>query len=133
MSVEPNEPQPERHLRNITSSDARLRKIASWVAMFGTSLLAAYFFGFLIYHSLRPTTSSGSWFITVLEKQFAATMAVPLSAIGSVCIILMLKATAGPIEFEGLGFKFRGASGPIVLWVLCFLSMILAVHLLWKP
>jgi hypothetical protein len=100
--------------------------------MFGTSLLAAYFFGFLSYHSLRPTTSSGSWVISVLEKQFAATIAVPLSAIASVCIILLLKATAGPIEFEGLGFKFQGASGPIVLWVLCFLSMILAVQLLWK-
>jgi hypothetical protein len=133
MSSEVQESHSEAHHRSLTSSDARLRRIASWVTMFGTALFAAYFFGFLIYHSLRPTASSGSWLITTLDRQFAATIGVPLSAISSVCIILLLKATAGPIEFEGLGFKFRGASGPIVLWVFCFLSMIFAEHLLWKP
>lgn len=116
----------------ITSSDIMLRMIASWVIMFGTCLFAAMFFGFLIYHSLWPTTSSGSWFVSILEKQFGATVALPLSGIASVCVILLLKATTGPIEFEGLGFKFRGASGPIVLWVMCFLAMVLGIHLLWK-
>jgi hypothetical protein len=38
----------------------------------------------------------------------------------------------GPIEFEAFGFKLRGASGPIVLWVFCFLSIAAAFQLLWR-
>jgi hypothetical protein len=45
--------------------------------------------------------------------------------------VSLLKVTSGPIEFEAIGFKFRGASGPIVLWVFCFLSIAVAFHLLW--
>jgi len=98
----------------------------------GTWVLAAYFFGFLIFHSCTRTTSEGSWFIRILENHFAATLGVPLSAVASVCIVLLLKATTGPIEYEGMGFKFRGASGPIILWILCFSAMIGGVALLWN-
>jgi hypothetical protein len=121
MPPEENEPE----------SDLLLRKIASWAAILGTWGLGAYFFGWLIYHSLWHTSSSNSWFVAVIEKQYAATIGIPLSAISSACLVLLLRATAGPIEFEGLGFKFRGASGPAVLWIFCFLAMILALKLLW--
>jgi hypothetical protein len=114
-----------------SQSDAVLRKLASWLAILGTWVFAAYFFGFLIYHSLWPTSSANSWFIRVLERHYAASIGLPLSAISAACIVLLLKATAGPIEFEALGFKFRGASGPVVLWIFCFLAMILGLRLLW--
>jgi len=48
----------------------------------------------------------------------------------SLLIVLTLRFTVGPIEFEGLGFKFRGASGPVVLWVLCFLAIVAGLMLL---
>jgi len=132
MESELKEPRTETHSRSLTSSEASLRRIASWVAILGTWVFAAYFFGFLIYHSCQRTASEGSWFIQILEKHFAAALGVPLSAISSACIVLLLKATTGPIEFEGMGFKFRAASGPIILWILCFLAMILGVYLLWN-
>jgi len=37
-----------------------------------------------------------------------------------------------PIEFEGLGFKLKGAAGEIVLWMLCFLAISGAIRLLSK-
>jgi hypothetical protein len=132
VEQEARESHAEGRTRSITSAEARLRKLATWIAVLGTWTIAAYFFGFLIYHSIRPTNSSGSWFLSVLEKHFAACLGVPLSAISAACIVMLLKATAGPIEFEGLGFKFRGASGPIILWMICFLAMILGVYLLWN-
>lgn len=115
-----------------SKSELFLRRVAAWAAILGSSLLGAYFFAFLIYHSIRPTTSSGSWFIGIIEKHYAATIAVPLSAIAAICVVLALKATTGPIEFEALGFKFRGASGPLVFWLICFLAMVWAVWLLWN-
>ena len=113
-------------------SDVALRRVASWLAILGTWALAGYFFGFLIYHSLWPTSSRSSWLIRVIELHYAATIGLPMSAISSACIVLLLKATAGPIEFEALGFRFRGASGPVVLWIFCFLAMIAALRLLWN-
>ena len=32
--------------------------------------------------------------------------------------------------FNGL-LKFEGASGPIILWMICFLSIVVSVKLLW--
>jgi hypothetical protein len=47
------------------------------------------------------------------------------------CIVLYLEAKSGLIEFEGFGFKFRGASGEIILWVICFLAIMAAIKALW--
>jgi hypothetical protein len=56
-----------------------------------------------------------------------------MAAIGSFMIIVLLRQTnQGPIEFEGLGFKFRGASGPVVLWAVCFFVISLAIKMHWK-
>jgi hypothetical protein len=113
-------------------TETQIRKVASWIAIIGTSVFAGYFFGFLIYHSAFGPASPANWFTRVLEAEFAATIGVPLSAISAACIVLLLKAATGPIEFEALGFKFRGASGPIVLWVFCFLEIIAGMKLLWR-
>ena len=41
-------------------------------------------------------------------------------------------SATGPIEMEALGFKFRGASGPVVLRIFCFLVIVFGVYLLWN-
>jgi hypothetical protein len=48
----------------------------------------------------------------------------------STFIVLFLKYSAGPIEFEGLTFRFKGASGPVVLWALCFLVIVIGLSTL---
>ena len=54
-----------------------------------------------------------------------------MSAISAFCLVALLEISRGPIEFEVMVFKFKGASGPVVLWVFCFLAIIFAVNLLW--
>jgi hypothetical protein len=62
----------------------------------------------------------GSGFLSVIEKHFAATIGVPLSAISAACIILLLGATTGgSLEFTFLGQRFSGVSGPVTLWAVC--------------
>ncbi len=39
-------------------------------------------------------------------------------------VVYVFKATDGEIEFEAGPVKFRGASGPVVLWVLSFLAVV---------
>jgi hypothetical protein len=64
-------------------------------------------------------------------SHFAATIGLPSAALASLCIVIVLEGTAGPIQLEALGFKFKGAAGPIVFWIFCFLAIAFAIHLLW--
>jgi hypothetical protein len=57
---------------------------------------------------------------------------VPLAALVALCIVIVLENTSGHIEMEGpLGFKFKGASGPVILWICCFLAIVGAIKLTW--
>ena len=110
---------------------SKLRKWITWAAVVGTALWAGYFFVFLIYQSLAGSTTPDSWFTRMVQEHPAATIGVAMSAITAFCLVAILEISRGAIEFEALGFKFRGASGPVVLWVFCFLVMIFSVWLLW--
>ena len=112
---------------------SELQSFASWIAIVGTCTLGLYFSGFLVYHTLKRTTSEGSWFLEIIEKHFAATIGVPLSAISAVCVVIALGATVGgSLEFSIFGLSFSGISGPVTLWLICFLATVFSLKLLWK-
>lgn len=67
----------------------------------------------------------------VVRDHFAAVIGLPMAGILALWVVTILRSQSGPIEFEALGFKFRGASGPVVLWIACFLSIALSIRLLW--
>jgi len=105
MNNENLDPEPE----------SRFRRYANWSIVIGTGLGTSYFLGFLVYHSLVPVSTINNWFLQILEKHYAACIGVPMSAIAAFCVVLLLKVVSiGSIEIEALGFKFRGASGPVV-------------------
>ncbi len=121
------QPEPEE-----TDSERRFRRYANWTIIVGTGIAASYFLCFLVYHSLSGQSTAENWLLQVLHEHYAATIGVPLSAMSAFCVVLLLRVVyTGPIEMEALGFKFRGASGPVVLWVFCFLAIIFGFWLLW--
>jgi hypothetical protein len=67
----------------------------------------------------------------VLAQHFAAVVGLPVAVTVAFVIVSFLRQTDGPIEFEGLGFKFKGAAGQVVMWALCFMSMAAAIHWCW--
>jgi len=69
--------------------------------------------------------------LEIARKNFAAIVGLPVAAVFAVFLVVVLQQTSGPVKFEGLGFKFEGTSGQVVLWVLCFLAMAGAIKLLW--
>ena len=71
------------------------------------------------------------FFVDMATEHPLAIVGMPSCAIAALCLVLLLRTTSGEIEFEGLGFKFKGASGPIVMWVLCFLVMGLVLKAVW--
>jgi hypothetical protein len=66
-----------------------------------------------------------------MRDHYVFFVGVPTSAIVAYVLVSVLEHTRGEIEFETVGFKFKGASGPIVLWVLVFLALIIAIRVTW--
>src|SRR5262245_9776531 len=113
-------------------SEKNFRRAVTWFTIGGTCLLAGFFFLYLAHQTIMGSLVPKSWLVDLLTRHYAGMVGVPLSAVTAFCIVSLLKVTNGPIEFEAPGFKFRGASGPIVLWVFCFLAIVLAFKFLWS-
>ena len=64
-------------------------------------------------------------------QHYSGIVLAPVSAAVAFCVITAFSQTEGPIRFKGLGFEFEGASGPVVLWVLCWLAIMAAIRLIW--
>ncbi|MDO9311465.1 MAG: hypothetical protein Q7T85_07180 [Nitrosomonas sp.] len=97
----------------------------------GTLFWTGFFFALLIYQSFYGEAIPKNWFLQMLQQHPAATIGIGISAISAFFVVAVLELTGGAIQFEVLGFKFQGAAGQVVLWVLCFLSMVFAVWFLW--
>jgi hypothetical protein len=67
----------------------------------------------------------------VIFYDFPATIGLPMAASASFVVIAFFRSSEGPIKFEAFGLKFEGASGPIVMWVLCFVAIAGAIKALW--
>jgi hypothetical protein len=120
------------HFSSEAAFNSTLRKYAAIAVFVGVGVLAVMFIVFITVHLFWKTSASDSWLLQIINAQFPGMIAVPLSALASLCVVLALKASAGPIEFEAVGFKFSGASGPLAFWVVIFIEFIWAVHYLWK-
>jgi hypothetical protein len=65
-----------------------------------------------------------------LHPSFMPFVYVAVAAILAFTVVLTFDiAVGGTIDFEFLGQKFRGASGPVVLWILSFLTIMLGFRL----
>ena len=117
----------ENQILNESTLTPSMKRLIIWGGMIAAGLIGLSYVIFIIYWTWKEE----GWVKPVITKHFAATIGLPLSAIGAFLLVTVLQISAGKIEFEALGFKFRGASGPAVLWVLCFLAIATAIKVLW--
>ncbi len=68
-----------------------------------------------------------------IMDNFASIIGLPFAAIASFVVVALFQQGEGPMEFSGLGFTFKGASGQVALWALCFFTVTFSIYLLWKP
>jgi len=112
-------------------SDAPFRRWISRICVVGILVWAGFFFALLVYQSLYGEATPKTWFLEMVRQHPASTIGIGISAVPAFFIVAVLELTAGAVQFEALGFKFRGAAGQVVLWVLCFFAMVFATWLLW--
>jgi len=105
-----------------------LRRIAPWIATFGAVIGSFSALALILY----AFCSNNKAFSSLLLAEVRPIIGIPLAAVSSFCVVWVLQATSGRIEFEIGPLKFRGASGPVVLWVLGFMALVTAIRLLWS-
>lgn len=71
-------------------------------------IFSSVFFAFL------ANGKTDEHWIPVAKNHFAAVVGLPMAALASLCIVLVLRVSSGPVEFEAWGLKFKGAEVPIV-------------------
>ena len=104
------------------------RKVIVWSAIFATAGLSLIG----IYPIAYAYMTNGAVIDATLEQHFAAIVALPAIAALAFLIVITFEARFDAIEMEFFGVvKFKGAAGPIILWVLCVLTMSSCVRMLW--
>ncbi|WFB46945.1 hypothetical protein [Vibrio coralliilyticus] len=117
----------EHHLGNKSESNIRIMKnSARWISIFAVIMIGGVYL-FWLFWSLNHDDR----FIEEFYSHLPAVVGIPGAMISSFVIVNVLEQVSGPIEFEGLDFRFEGASGPVVLWVMVFLAIVLSIKVLW--
>ena len=106
---------------------AKTRKLVALLAIGGGGVFGASYLAFLIHLSWMDRTIM----LPLLKDHFAAIVGAPCSAFAALLIVTILRYSSGSIEIKGLGFEFKGAAGPIILWAFCFLAMVAGIKALW--
>ena len=69
--------------------------------------------------------------VELVAQHFVAIVGLPAVGAASFVIVFLFRQTSGPVEFEAFTIKFKGAAGPVILWILCFLAMTSAIKMVW--
>ena len=116
----------------LKSSTGNLKVLATWGVVVGTALWTIFFFGFLVASAVFPNAVSESWLLQLVREHPGGTIGIAISAISAFSIVAVLDVLSrDPIEIKFLGFELRGAAGPVVLWVVCFLALVAGAQVLW--
>ena len=118
---------------------ATLTEIAIGLAVFFLSVgLLGYAVALVMaaFFSKNPDSNGGklaAWFTAYPAQN----LGLPWAAIASLAIVaILMKAFAASsdaayaLQFKAFGLEFSGPSGPITLWLLCFLGFVFALKLL---
>jgi hypothetical protein len=109
-----------------TPEQPLIRRVAHWLILCGGAVFGCTYIAGAAISMMRDPV-----LYKVALDHFPVAIGLPSAVLPALCIVVFLESSSGPIEFEGLGFKFKGASGPIVLLVFCFLAMAGAIKLLY--
>jgi hypothetical protein len=107
------------------SWEEKLRRTMSWVSLIGVAAFAIFFFYELAF------ISKLGLFDQLFLKHTPALVGLPIASAASLALVLLLRTVSGEIQVSLLGFQFKGAAGPLVMWILCFLAMTVAIRYTW--
>jgi hypothetical protein len=108
--------------------DSRYGHLLRTIAVIASVIAAVLACGTLIL--LLIHTGFDFWKDTI-KHHFLATIGFAGVCATSFAVVTFLRQSDGPIEFEALGMKFKGASGQVIMWGFCVIVLSLCAKLLW--
>lgn len=70
--------------------------------------------------------------LEMAKEHSAASTGLPIAAVIAFLLVSILNITANEeIKIKAPGFELSGASGPVVLWIACYLALAGSLKLLW--
>jgi len=114
--------------KETSPQEQKLQLIMSWVVI----IILTSFGTFSLMKLTSVHETEGDYWLTLIREQFPVLVGVPMAAFGALFITLILRISTGTLEFEIAGLKFKGGAAPIVFWVICFLSIVVSIQLLWQ-
>lgn len=67
----------------------------------------------------------------LVANHFSGVVIMPMNTMLAALVVIAFRTASGPLEFEGLGFKFKGAAGETAMWIACFVALSLVVKMLF--
>ena len=101
-----------------------LRIIALWGSVAAVAVLSTLVIWFV-------ARSNFETWQAIVQSHFLATMGLTGFVIVAFAVVVLLRNTEGPLEFEVWVLKFKGASGQAVIWAFCVVVQSLCAKLLW--
>ncbi|NCF29918.1 MAG: hypothetical protein GWP69_21275 [Gammaproteobacteria bacterium] len=114
-------------MSNVDKGSQIFKKAVTIIASLGAIVIGLLLIIAIVVLSLNQDVI----YSTIIVEHYPATFGLPLAAVGALVLVFILEYASGPIEFQGLGFSFKGASGPLVLWVFVYLVMVSTIVLVW--
>lgn len=109
------------------SGDQRVRKGVTILAVIGAVAIAAM----LVIAVIGLSVSGDVVYASIVVTHYPVTFGLPMAAIAALVLVFLLEYARGPVEFEVPGFKFKGAAGPLVMFVIVYLAIASSIAFLW--
>lgn len=100
--------------------------LVSGLLLYGLSIFAAFVLNLSV---LEP-------FKKLIASNLGRNVGLPASAVGSFCIVIIFWELFPPqkleqgVSLELFGLAFTGPTGPVTLWIACYLAFVLSIKTL---
>ena len=120
---------PQGSAKQVDRSNKALKTYVNWAFFIAAAVFSCFNAGFVITQTYLGTPA----FMQIVYEHFTAIVALPFAGFASLGLVLLLESRSSqPLEFKiPGGFEFKGASGPIILWILCFITVTICIKFLW--
>jgi hypothetical protein len=113
--------EPKPNLKSNGRLDTELRIVGVLILLF----FIAAFLTLVFTDWIKPEVRS------ILLEHFRTIVALPAAGVFALLVVSLLQIQSGNVEFDALGFKLKGAAGPILMWIVAYVAIAITIYVNW--
>lgn len=108
------------------------RTLRRWVHLAVAVVGPLILLGPLLYVAWLLVSDATEYYTELVFRNYLIFFGMPYAAFFAYYMVVTVESGRGPIEVELSGLKFKGAAGPLIFWLLIFLSILLGFKMFWS-